>query len=196
MKDKKDKMAKNQKCCPHEEIAAYLDGELDVSREVALEHHFAVCQACLEELNEQKKLLCALDFALEDEGREEIQLPGNFTKVVVTNAESRVRGLRCPRERGRALWVCIALFLLILFGLGTETSKAFGLVETVADRTMIVGGFLAHVVSNLTVAVGVILRSLCLQFILKSAFTAFLLSLFFFLSLYIFSRLLSHQNKH
>src|SRR5215207_7269746 len=87
--------------CPRIEIAAYVDGELSPREEFDLEMHFAVCETCSAELNEQKKLLYALDFALENE--DEIELPENFTKVVVATAESNVKGLRCPRERNRAL---------------------------------------------------------------------------------------------
>ena len=83
--------------------------------------HLAHCPACAEELNEQKKMLCALDIALiEDE--KEFELPENFTRVVVANAESSVGGLRQPQERFKTLFVCAALFLLVLLGLlGTVT---------------------------------------------------------------------------
>lgn len=189
----KDRTVHNLTSCPRQEIAAYLDGDLDARQELSLEQHFAVCPVCLEELNQQKKLLCALDFALED--KEKIQLPVNFTKVVITNAESCVKGLRCPRERNRALWICTALFLLIVMGLGAETFKAFGMLETAADRTIIVGSFLVRLVSDLTIAMGVILRSICLQFIFKSASAALLSGFFILFSVYIFSRLLSRQNK-
>jgi anti-sigma factor RsiW len=43
------------------DIAAYLDGELLATREMALETHFAGCSPCAEELNLQKNLLRHLD---------------------------------------------------------------------------------------------------------------------------------------
>ncbi len=76
-----------EKVCPKSEIAAYIDGELSPRQELDLELHLAACRSCAEELNEQKKLLCALDFALEDES--EIELPENFTKVIVTNCRKQ-----------------------------------------------------------------------------------------------------------
>ena len=189
----KDENAQNQIDCPRDEIAAYLDGELSSRNEIDLERHFAVCPACLVELNEQKKLLSALNFALE--GEEEIELPENFTKVVVANAESNVKGLRCPRERSRALFVCAALFLLVIFGLGAETTNAFGMTAVIGERVFAVGGFFAHLISDITIALAVILRSLCLQFVFKSAITVVLFGGFFFFALYLFSRLVSRQNR-
>ena len=63
--------------CPRFEIAAYLDGDLDPRAEIDLERHLAVCAECLTELNEQKRILSALDFALDD--HELIKIPENFT---------------------------------------------------------------------------------------------------------------------
>ena len=53
--------------CPRPEITAYLDGDLSPREEFDLDLHFAGCAACTDELNQQKKLLCALDFALEEQ---------------------------------------------------------------------------------------------------------------------------------
>jgi anti-sigma factor RsiW len=67
--------------CPRAELAAYIDGELLPREEIELERHLAGCGVCKFELNEQKRLLFALDFALEDE--KDFELPANFAKVVV-----------------------------------------------------------------------------------------------------------------
>jgi anti-sigma factor RsiW len=183
---------KNQNSCPRTEIAAYVDGELDSRAELDLEMHFAVCRICAEELNEQKKLLSALDFALEN--GDEIELPENFTKVVVANAESNVRGLRCPRERNRALFVCAALFLLGIFGLGAETSKTFAAFGAITEQLLAVGAFFVHLIHDITIATTVIFRSLCLQFVFKSTAAAIALGVCFVVSLVIFSRLLRHRR--
>src|SRR5215204_6006731 len=161
----KQEASKRQTECPRIEIAAYIDGELSPHEEFDLELHFAVCETCSAELNEQKKLLCALDFALENE--EEIELPENFTKVVVANAESNVQGLRCPRERNRALFVCAALFLVVFLGLGAETSKTFATMGAITEQLFAVGGFIVHFVHDITIATTVIFRSFCLQFVFK-----------------------------
>jgi predicted anti-sigma-YlaC factor YlaD len=188
----KNETAKDQISCPREEIAAYIDGELSSREELDLEQHLAVCPTCLAELNEQKKLLSALNFALEDEN--EIELPENFTRIVVANAESNVKGLRCPRERNRAIFVCIALFLLIAFGLGAESSNTFGMIAAVGERTFAVGGFFVHLISDITIAFGVILRSICLPFVFKSTLTIVMTVGSFLLSLFLFSRLLSRRS--
>jgi hypothetical protein len=185
--------APNQSFCPRAEIAAYIDGELSPQEELDLEMHFAACPTCAGELNKQKKLLCVLDFALD--GKEEIELPENFTKVVVANAESKVNGLRCPRERNRALWVSVALFLLVILGLGAETSKTVETLGHLGEQFFIVGGFFVHLIHDVTVATTVILRSLCFQFVFKSAVTAILLGIFFLLSLLALSRLIRRHNR-
>ncbi len=189
----KGETAKNQTACPRSEIAAYIDGELSPREELDLEMHFVVCAVCAGELNEQKKLLCVLDFALDS--KDEIELPENFTKIVVANAESNVKGLRCPRERSRALFVCAALFLMVIFGLGAETSKTVETFSNVGEQFLAVGGFFVRLIHDVTLATTVILRSLCLQFVFKSAITAAALGIFFFLSLLIFSRLMSRHKR-
>lgn len=188
----KEDTAKNQ-ICPRTELAAYIDGELTPREELDLEMHLAGCSVCATELNEQKKLLCALDFALENE--DEIELPENFTKVVVANAESNVQGLRCPRERNRALIVCAALFLMVAFGLGAETSKTFATFGALTEQFFAVGGFFVHLIHDITVATTVIVRSLCLQFVFKSSVSAIALGICFVFSLVIFSRLLLRHRR-
>ena len=184
---------KNQISCPREEIAAYLDGELAPREEIDLELHFAACQLCNAELNAQKKLLCALDFSFEK--TDEIELPENFTRIVVANAESNVKGLRCPRERNRALFVCAALFVLLIFGLGAETSKTFADFGTMTEQFFAVGSFFVHLLNDLTIAATVILRSICLQFVFKSAVNAGMIFICFAVSLAIFSRLILKQHR-
>lgn len=179
--------------CPRPEIAVYLDGELSPREEFDLDLHFAGCAACTQELNQQKKLLCALDFALDNE--QEIELPENFTKVVVATAESNVRGLRCPRERNRALFVFAALFLLIVLGLGAETSKTFASFSAVTDQFLAVGSFFIHLVHDIAVATTVIFRSFCLQFVFKSGVSAVAVGICFIVSFLIFSRLMSRHRR-
>ena len=186
--------AKIEGVCPRSEIAAYVDGELSPRAELELEMHLAVCTVCAAELNEQKKLLSALDFALEDE-RAEIELPANFTKVVVANAESKVSGLRCPRERYRALTVCAGLLLLLLVGLGAEASQTFVGFSAIGEKFFAVGAFFVHLMHDITIAATVILRSLCAEFFFKSAFSMIATGIFFLLSLLLLSRLLLRPKR-
>ncbi len=154
-----------QICAQRENIAAYIEGELPPREEFEFEAHAAVCESCRDELNEQKKLLCALDCALEQES--EIELPANFTKVVVANAESKVSGLRRPQERFKALFVCAVLLILGLLFLGGETEAVFGAFAKFAEQMFAVGGFVAHIIYDVSIGVAVILRSLSGQFALN-----------------------------
>ena len=161
----------NEKICPRSEIAAYLDGELSAADELYLEQHFAVCETCLDELNLQKKLLSALDFAFENK-YEEIELPANFTKVVVAKAESGVSGLRSKKERFWALSICSALFLLTIIGLGAESEQVFATFADIGKQLLALAGFINHFIFNITIGLAVILRCLSQKVVFSSGFIA------------------------
>lgn len=183
-----------ERVCSHRSnIAAYIDGELLPGEELELEMHLAVCRQCNDELNEQKKLLQALDFALEDE--KGIELPANFTRVVVANAESRVSGLRRPQERFKALFVCAALFLLALLGLGGETKTIFEAFGKFADQFLAVGGFVWNLIYDAAVGTAIILRSLSNQIVFDSNFSLAVLVGFLFVSLVFLSRFMTRLNR-
>jgi predicted anti-sigma-YlaC factor YlaD len=183
---------KNSDECPRADIAAYIDGELAPGEELELEIHFASCKACAEELNEQKKLLCALDYALEEN---ELKLPENFTKIVVANAESRVSGLRRPKERRNALFVCSALFLLVFIGLGSEAKNVLFSSSRFVEQFLAVGGFITHLVYDIAIGTAVVLRSLCFQFVFKSAISLALMALVLGFSALVFSRLIFRYKR-
>jgi anti-sigma factor RsiW len=185
--------AKINPSCPREEIAAYIDGEISPLEELELEMHFAGCKFCAEELNSQKKLLCALDsFCLNER---EIELPENFAKVVVTTAESNVSGLRRPQERRTALFICSALFLLVLLGLGGETESVLATFKKFAEQFAVIVGFVGHLIYDLAVGVTVILRSLSSQVVSDSAVSFALLGVFFLISILALSRLVLRFNR-
>lgn len=140
--------------CPIDEIAAYIDGELDAARELELDAHFVSCRLCQTDLNRQKQFLCSLESSLKQE--RDLELPANFTKVVVANAESTVSGLRRPRERFNAIFICTALGLFGLFALGADTRIIGAVIEQVA----IIGAFLGRIVYSISVGIVVILRSI------------------------------------
>ncbi len=182
-----------EKVCPLTKIAAYVDGELSPREELELELHLANCQSCAAELNEQKKLLCALDFALEKEA--EIELPVNFTKIVVANAESKVNGLRCPRERFKALFAGSLLFLAVILGLGGRIEAVLNTYVKFGEQIFAVGAFALHLIYDVSIGTAVILRSLDNQFVSSSSI-AFALSIaFFFVSLLAASRLSVGYNR-
>ncbi len=180
-------------CSYENEIAAYIDGELLPREELALEMHLTICKTCSYELNEQKKLLCALDYALENE--REIELPANFTRVVVTAAESKVSGLRCPQERAKAFFVCATLFLLILLSFGGDTETVLSAFGKFAEQFLAVGALAAHIVYDVAVGTIIILRSLGNQFVFNSSLTFGFLVVFFVISLIALSRSIIRYNR-
>lgn len=181
------------KVCPTGEIAAYIDGELTPREELDLEMHFAICRSCAAELNEQKKLLCVLDFALEDES--EITLPENFTKVIVTTAESNVSGLRRPQERFKAFFICAALTLLVLLGLGSETGTVIKTFWKIGDQILAVGGFALHLIYDIAIGTSIILRSASHHIAFNSTVSIIFLIGILFFGLMIFSRLIIRFNR-
>lgn len=180
-------------CSQRSEIAAYIDGELNSREEIELEMHLINCKSCAAELNEQKKMLLALDCALETE--KEIELPADFTKVVVANAESKVSGLRRPQERFNALLVCAALFLLIILGLGAEIKTVIGSLGRFADQFTAVGGFFWSFIYDAAIGTAVILRWLNSQVIFNSTVASIFLLGVFFILLSAISHLVIRLNR-
>jgi len=176
----------NVQRCPRTEIGSYLDGELSPTAEIELEKHLATCPPCLDELNNQKEMLLALDFAFDR--ADEIELPKDFTRVVVAKAESGVRGLRSKKERSRALFLSLGLFSLIILGLGAEAGQAFGNLSGFGRHVLAILGFIIHLALDITTGAVVILRSICQQVIYSQMFLGLL-----FVGLFvIFALTLSH----
>ena len=124
--------------CPSEEIGAYLDAELSAEGVAALDRHFAACRVCRDELNSQKAFLLELSQTLEADAA--IELPKDFTRIVVTKAESGVSGLRKRSERTAAFAIVGLLVLLAAAGfagdigrVSTEAARPVGVLGTVAD---------------------------------------------------------------
>ena len=186
--------AKTQEICSQRsDIAAYIDGELPPREELELEMHLAVCRHCSDELNEQKKFLLALGHALETETP--IELPENFTRIVVANAESKVSGLRRPQERSKALFACAALFLLVILGLGSETKTIFEAFGKFAEQFIAVGGFVWNLVYDAAFASAIILRSLSHQVANNASLSLAILLVLVFISLAAFSRFIMRLHR-
>jgi anti-sigma factor RsiW len=147
--------------CPVQEISAYIDGELDEVRERELEAHLESCPECQADLNAQKQFLCELDMRLRE--GDEVELPANFAKQIVVNAESSVAGLRPSRERYNALFICAGLLLFALFAMGAEAGRFINSGLESMERTAVVGGFVGHVVYSIVLGFVVVLRSFASQ---------------------------------
>ncbi len=156
MKHVKDSPSKFVFECPAEEIAAYIDGELGMDVENALERHMEACEICRRELNDQKGFLIALSDTLEREIP--IELPPNFTKTVVINAESKVSGLRDRRERSTAFIVAAGLLVIAAAAVGS-LAGVFSPVSIVFEKIFALGAAGLQVLGDFAYAVGAILRS-------------------------------------
>src|SRR5436190_21488783 len=137
--------------CPTDEIAAYIDGELSPKREFELDTHFAGCSVCSDELNHQKQFLCQLDSSLKNE--KDIDLPVDFAKTIVANAESTVSGLRSTRERFNAVFICAGLFLFVLFASGADAGPMFRGVSDLFEQVMAVGSYFGHLIYSIFIGV-------------------------------------------
>lgn len=156
------KQQPNNLACPTDEIAAYIEGELNAEHERELDVHFLTCSSCSDELNQQKQFLCELDASLRHAN--DLHLPADFTKTIVANAESTVAGLRRPRERFNALFICAALFLFALFALGADARSIFSGAAAVIEQATAVLGFFWHFIYSMFLGIAIVARSLVAQF--------------------------------
>ncbi len=115
-------MSNSNYTCESENIAAYIDGDLEPALRSALEEHVKECASCEAELREQRLFMCELDSALASPFN--LAVPPNFARVVAAHAESDMRGARDASERKRALRFCIILSLAAFALLGFASSKA------------------------------------------------------------------------
>jgi succinate dehydrogenase hydrophobic anchor subunit len=131
--------------CETENIAAYIDGELDLALVATLEEHIKRCSRCASELQAQQLFMCELDSALASPF--DLEVPGNFAQVVAVHAESDMRGVRDRAEHTRALRFCIILAVAAFALLGAASSKAIILnIRVVADKVFGVIGFFAKAI--------------------------------------------------
>lgn len=178
--------------CPADEISAYIDGEIDLTRQLELDDHFAGCEVCSRELNQQKQFLRNLDVGLGREG--EMELPANFTKLIVANAESTVCGLRRPRERYNALFICSGLLVFALFALGAEAGKLFQGLAAMLEQAAAVCTFFGHLIYSSFIGLGIILRSLFAQFQFDAAAALAMTMIVGVISLFISRQLLKTRR--
>jgi anti-sigma factor RsiW len=109
----------DQNGCQLEDVAAYLDGELDGAALETFEAHLKSCADCAAQLRVQRQLLCTLDFAFNES--HPFELPRNFTRVVAAHAENDLSGMRKWSERRRALQLCAVLALISFALLGAAS---------------------------------------------------------------------------
>ena len=154
----------NNPKCFRQDILRYLDGEMSLEQECIFEEHLSRCKDCHSELNEQKTMLAALDFAFEDDSV--IEPPRDFAKIVAAKAESGVSGLRHPKERPLALLLCLFMALVALVGLGVGSNSFLSVVYNVGEQIYSVAVLAGHLIHDVSLGMAIILRSLSHQAVL------------------------------
>lgn len=157
------------KSCERENIAAYLDGELDAAAALRFEEHTRVCGDCAAELREQKRLLCALDFMF-DGGDPAMALPKNFAQIVAAHAESDMRGVREQSERKLALRLCLALASIsfLLLGGATLSNYLLAPLRLIFKQGGSLLSFAGHALYDVGAGAAIILRAFGGHFIFES----------------------------
>ncbi len=152
-------VAQNNSACKSEEIAAFLDGELNQAACTQFEQHVRLCSSCAEQLREQKRLLCALDFALGNESALPMP-PANFARVVAAHAQSDMSGMRAPSEHKRALWLCamLAAASALLIGAAALSESVVTPLRAITKPAAMIIGFFWHTIYNAVAGVVVISR--------------------------------------
>lgn len=194
----KEQRRDDESACQSEEIAAYLDGELDAQAVVLFERHLKRCERCAVELQEQRRLLCTLDFALRGREAEDLQLPKNFSEIVVAHAQSELGGLRRESaERRRALRLCLALSVAsfaLLGGAAMSESilRPLGLVVRHAGTLL---GFLGRALYDFGAGLAVVARGIGGHTIFESNGLASLVFLLLAIALVVLPRLISSYHR-
>jgi hypothetical protein len=180
--------------CQGEQIAAYLDGELDAVAGALFEQHLLACRMCNAELNAQRLFLCDLDATLTV--APDLPVPSNFAQIVAARAESDMRGVRDRREHKRAFRFCLGLALASFALLGVAASKAVVFNgRTAANQVFGIFGLLWTTLYDAAVGLTVISRVISGGLIPESPFAG-LAALLLALALVLLSLLISSYHKH
>lgn len=145
------------KCDRFPDISEYLDGELSPNDEISLEQHFTVCPACRTEFEFQKQFHNALSATLEDDPG--LKLPDNFTKVIVTAAESDVGSVRQSHEVRNAFAIVIGILFVASVIAALSGGISLGGIGLLLDKglAVIIAG--SHLIYSFALGIFVILRS-------------------------------------
>lgn len=187
--------AQNKRACRREEIAAYVDGELDAQACALFEEHVAECGLCAEELNAQQNILRELDSALAEDVFAE--MPANFAQVVAARAQADLSGVRERHERRRAFRLCLALAALAvaLLGAAAVSESVLAPLRVLWRCSVAIFTFLGHALYNLGAGLAVISRGLSFHLLFESRGLGVLLVLLFVSALFMLRRLIAGYNR-
>ena len=163
--------------CEHSAlVAAYLDRELAPDSTARFEAHAAGCPACSAALLEQRRLLCLLDAAFDQNFGQVPPLPRDFTRAVKARAQTDMSGVRDARERRRALKICAALGLAAFALLGYAAFDAVtGPALSAASAASGMLGVAGRASAEAGAGTGVVLRAVASRLVSGSAVALVLL---------------------
>jgi hypothetical protein len=177
-----------------DQIAAYIDGELDASACVLFEQHLVNCSHCSSELNAQRLFMQELDATLTLPP--DISVPGNFAQIVAIRAASDMSGVRDGSEHKRAFRFCLLLSLASFALLGAAATKSlFFSGRKIGNQILVIFELLWMTLYDLAVGVTVISRVISGGVVPESAFAG-LAALLLALGVVLLSLLISSYHKH
>lgn len=180
--------------CRSEQIASYLDSELDPHARTLFEEHVTRCLRCATELREQRQLLCALDGALA--GASYVPLPKNFVEIVAARAESDMGGVREKAEHRRALHLSLGLALAAFVLLGRAAGDlVLGSGSLALNKLLALGSFAWTTLYDVVAGFTVISRAVSRGFIPESHFAGPLAFILIPLGLVLLSRLIASYHR-
>lgn len=187
-------MPTNESICTTENIAAYVDGDLEPALRSSLETHLKECSRCTSELHTQQLFMCELDSALASPL--DLEVPENFAQVIAVRAESDMRGVRDRAENARALRFCIILGLAAFALLGFASSKAIFLnARSFASKSFGIVTFCGEAILNAATGFSVITRVGSRAVIADSRLSGFAGLLFVILAVAVLSRLIARYHR-
>lgn len=180
--------------CLAEDVAAYLDGELDDPASELFEQHSRTCDGCAAELLRQRQLLCALDVALSEKNA--MDLPPHFAQIIAAHAESHMGGMRDRAERRQALRVSLILGVASFALIGAASGEmVWGPVRTVASRLQGIFNFLWDAVYQMGTGLTIIFRMLARSFVFESRLLGFFILLLFMTAIALLPRFIARYHR-
>jgi len=187
-------MSTSEYTCETENIAAYIEGDLEPPLRSVLEEHLKECARCASDLQAQRLFMCELDSALASPLN--LAVPTNFAQVVAIHAESDMRGVRETAEHARALRFCIILGLAAFALLGFAASKAVILnLSSSAGKVFGVLRFFAAAMLNAAAGFTVISRVVGRGLIADSRLAGLAGLLLVVLAIAVLSRLIARYHR-
>ncbi len=178
-----------------EDIAAYLDGELEAPAVALFEEHLKACLPCAREVAAQRRLLRALDCALKDEPS--LVLPANFAEIVAAHAESDMSGVRQRAEHWRALRVSLILLAAAcaLLGGAALTDSVLSPATALLRYAASISNLVWHTLYNFGDGIALILRAVGRRFVFESQPSSTLAFILLAVALALLPRLIASYHR-